>query len=217
MKKSLFFTLLIFFIVFSYSVIRYNIIKGTPWSDLPLFVSNKAISLSAVAFIAVSYALGSLAKFWPGTFVPVLHVRKFFGLLGFGLAAIHGLISLLLFTPAYYQKFFLDSGKLNLVGEFSMLFGILAFFVFSLVALSSLPSISKSLAPKQWLQIQRLGYLGLVLVALHVFVMGFKGWINPHDWPGGLLPISLVAAIVIASTLLVKIIAMFSPKDANPS
>ena len=215
MRKHVLLSIIIFLAVFAYAVIRYNVIKGTPWIELPLFISNKAISLSAVVFIALSYALGSLARFWPKTFVPALSMRKFFGLLGFGLAALHGLISLLIFTPAYYPKFFLGSGKLNLVGELSMLFGILAFFVFASVAISSIPAVAKSMEPERWRAVQRLGYLGLILVFFHVFVMGLAGWLKPGGWPGGLLPISLVAAIVIAFALLVKITAMVFSKETS--
>lgn len=215
MKKHIWLSIIIFLVVFAYAVIRYNVIKGTPWIELPLFISNKAISLSAVVFIALSYALGSLARFWPKTFVPMLGTRKFLGLLGFGLASIHGLISLLIFTPAYYPKFFLASGKLNLVGELSVLFGVLAFFVFASVAVSSIPAVAKSMEPGRWLAMQRVGYLGLILVFFHVFVMGLEGWLKPAGWPGGLLPISLVAAIVIAFALLIKIVAVVFPKKAS--
>ncbi|HEY4510877.1 MAG TPA: hypothetical protein VJG29_00725 [Candidatus Paceibacterota bacterium] len=212
MKKRSWLSLLIFLATFMYAVVRYNAIKGVPWIDLPFFISNKAIALSAIVFIALSYALGSLARFWPRIFAPTLSARKFLGLLGFSLAAIHGFISLLIFSSAYYPKFFLESGKLTLTGELSLLFGILAFFVFSLVAISSMPAVAKSMEVKRWLAVQRIGYLGLVLVLLHVFFMGFEAWLEPSGWPGGLLPISLVAAIVIALVLLIKVTALIFPK-----
>ncbi|MEK7558483.1 MAG: ferric reductase-like transmembrane domain-containing protein [Patescibacteria group bacterium] len=206
-------TATVLIVIFAYAIIRYNIIKGVAWEQLPLFISNKAISLSAIAFIALSYMLGSLARFWPKTFVSALPLRKFFGLLGFGLAALHGLISLLIFTPAYYPKFFSITGKLNLIGELSMLFGVLAFFVFAAVAFTSIPAVTKSMDPERWLAVQRLGYFGLILVFFHVFTMGFEGWLKPEGWPGGLLPISLVAAIVIVLALFFKIIAVVFPKE----
>lgn len=215
MKKAIFTSLIIFLVVFAYAVIRYNVIKGVSWTLLPLYINNKALALAAVVFIAISYALGSLARFWPKTFVSALSLRKFFGLLGFGLAAVHSLVSLLIFTPAYYPKFFLSSGKLNLVGELSMLFGVLAFFVFAIVALASVSAIAKSMEPERWLAVQRLGYLGLILVFFHVFIMGFEGWLKPAGWPGGLLPISLVAAIVIALVLLLKITAIVFLRDTD--
>ncbi|MBI2145037.1 hypothetical protein HYU18_01805, partial [Candidatus Woesearchaeota archaeon] len=103
-----------------------------------------------------------------------------------------------------------DGGKLNLTGELSMLFGILAFFIFFAVALASIPSIGAALDERKWKAVQRAGYLALALVLLHVFVMGIEGWLKPSGWPGGLLPISLVASVVIAFTLLVRIaVALF--------
>ncbi len=210
-------TATILIVIFFYAIIRYHILKGVPWEQFPLFISNKAISLSAIVFIALSYALGSLARFWPKAFFNTLHLRKFFGLFGFSLAAFHSLTSLIIFTPAYYPKFFIDNDKLNLIGELSMLFGVLAFFVFTSVAYSSIPQVANSMNPKRWLIVQRLGYFGLILVFFHVLTMGIEGWLKPSNWPGGLLPISLIAAIVIFLTLFVKITAVifFKTKAAN--
>ena len=203
-------SLIIIAIAFLYAIIRYNVIRGISWEQLPLFISNKAIALAALALIALSYAIGSLSKFWP-KFSSLLNARKYFGLFGFGLGAIHGLISLLIFDPQHYPKFFTD-GVLNFAGELSMLFGVLALAIFAIVAISSIPSIAESLRQDQWLKIQRLGYLGLLLLAGHVFVMGYKGWLQPGTWPGGLLPISLVAFIIAAFVLLLKLMVVLFKK-----
>ncbi len=210
-KRAVIFSLFILIAALAYAIIRYNIIKGDSWSKLPLFVSNKAIALSAVVFIAISFLLGPLARFWPRKFVSLLYLRKYFGLLGFGLAAVHTLISLLLFTPGYYPKFFSIEGKLNFVGELSMLFGVLAFFIFLIIAVTSIPSVEALIAPKRWKTIQRLGYLAFVFVMLHVAIMGAAGWLKPEGWPGGLLPISLIAFVVILVTLLIRIIVFVLP------
>ena len=209
-KSSLFISLIIFILLFGYAVLRYNILRDprVSLSSIPLYISNKAIAVASVFLIGLSYLLGSLARFWPSVFSSKLHLRKYFGLLGFGLASIHGIISLLLFNPAYYPRFFIEAGKLTLVGELSMLFGVLGLGIFTIVAVSSIPSVEQSMNQKKWLAIQRLGYLALILVILHVFVMGYKGWLNPSDWPGGFLPMSLIAFIVIALVLLVKILAI---------
>lgn len=215
MKKYFLSSGIILIAAFSYAIIRYNIIKDMPWIELPFFISNKAISLSAVAFIALSYALGSLARFFPKIFVPTLTMRKFFGLFGFGLASFHSLMSTLIFTPVYYSKFFITTGKLSLVGELSMIFGILSFFVFACVAISSIPGIIKPTEQEKWFTVQRIGFLGLVTIFFHVFIMGIEGWLKPAGWPGGLLPISLVAAIIVTLTLLLKITALIFPKKIS--
>ena len=216
MKKPWVVPVSILVLTFTYAVVRYNIIKGTPWTDLPLFVSNKAISLSAVMCIALSYMLGSLARFWPNIFAGTLQLRKSLGLTGFGLASLHTVMSLLLFTPAYYPAFFAESGKLSLVGNLSMLFGVLAFFVFTFVAIASAPGVEATLKRDQWLTLQRIGYLGLILVLAHVGYMGFSGWLKPEGWPGGLLPISLITVIIIMFTLLLKATALMFPQQRKP-
>lgn len=209
-------TLSILTVSFAYAIIRYHVLKGVPWEEFPLFISNKAIALSAVVFIALSYTLGSLSRFWPSVFTSILGLRKYFGLLGFGLAAIHTMFSLLLFSPAYYPKFFSKTGTLTLVGELSMLFGVFSFFIFSLVAYVSVPAVAKDMDPRQWQKVQHAGYIGCVLVLLHVTSMGLEGWMNPSGWPGGLLPISLVAAIVISIALLLKITTiLFTTYQSN--
>ncbi len=203
---------IVFFITLSYAIIRYNVIKGVAAQHIPLFISNKAIALAAVILIALSYDFGPFARVWPRVFVPELATRKFFGLLGFGFAAAHVLMSLLLFNPTYYPKFFTEVGELNLTGELSMLFGIVAFLIFSAVAITSLPSVEKSIEKRNWQALQRLGYLAFFLVMVHVLVMGLEGWLKPAGWPGGLLPISLVAFIIIALTFLIRTSALLFPK-----
>ncbi|MBI2145038.1 hypothetical protein HYU18_01810, partial [Candidatus Woesearchaeota archaeon] len=101
-------SLVAFIAALAYAVVRYHVIKGVPWDDFPLYILNKAVSLAAVFLIAMSYEFGPLARFLPRVFVPLLPARKYLGLLGFGLAAVHAVMSLLLFSPAYYPKFFSD-------------------------------------------------------------------------------------------------------------
>ncbi len=217
MKKHTVASIIILIIIFTYAIIRYHILRGVPWDNFPLYISNKAISLASLVFIAISYMLGSLAKFIPNVFVKALPSRKFFGLLGFGLAAVHALISAIIFSPAYYGRFFAENGKLNLNGELILAFGILAFFTFLIVAITSLPSIAEKLDNKEWLAMQRLGYLGLIFLLLHVFILGRRGWLIPDAWRAGMMPISLVAAIVITFTLVLKITAILIPKKPNAS
>lgn len=201
--------IILFALVFTYSVVRYNVIKGVAWEHLPLFISNKAIALGAVVFISVSYLLGNISRFIH-TFSRWVYLRKYFGLLGFSLASIHSLMSLALLRPYYYGKFFTAEGSLNLIGELSLLFGVIALFIFSIVAIVSLPSIVNSMDPRKWRSVQRSGYIALVFVLAHVYTMGIQGWLTPEGWPGGLFPISLVAFIILLTVVLIKILAILA-------
>ncbi len=210
LRPAVFIFVIVLFVLFVYAIIRYNVLKGVELAHLPLYISNKAIAVAAVVLMGISYLLGPLARIWPQRFGSKMHLRKHLGLLGFGLAALHGVISFLLFNSAYYPKFFTEGGKLNLDGELSMLFGVLAFFIFSLVAITSLPAVERSMSRGQWQSFQRSGYLALLLVLLHVLVMGWQGWLKPGDWPGGLLPMSLISFTVLAFVLLMRIAVQFS-------
>jgi hypothetical protein len=46
----------------------------------------------------------------------------------------------------------------------------------------------------------------MVLTGVHLFFMGYKGWLNPGGWHGGMPPISLVAFIVFAAGYLINIL-----------
>ena len=202
---------IIFLIVFAYAVLRYNVFKGVPIAQVPLYIMNKVFALVSVVLIGLSFAIGPVCRF-SKKFVSKLYLRKYFGLLGFGVASLHGLISLLLFNSAYYPKFFAEGGKLTMEGELSMLFGVLALFIFAIVSVTSVPSVEKGLHEKQWKFIQRIGYVAYVLVLLHVTVMGFVGWLKPSDWPGGLYPISMITFVIIAIVLLIRLIVAVFPK-----
>ena len=93
-----------------------------------------------------------------------------------------------------------------------MLFGILSFLVFGIVALTSLPEIAKSMDPMKWKSVQRLGYLAYVFVLLHVAIMGYKGWMNLESYQYGLISISLISAITIVLVLLVRAVAGIFPR-----
>lgn len=204
--------IIIFLIIFAYAVLRYNVFKGVGIEHIPLYILNKALALVSVVLIGLSFAIGPLCRFWPKKFVSKLYLRKYFGLFGFGVASIHGLISLILFNPAYYPKFFAEGGKLTFEGELSMLFGVLAIFIFAVVSVTSLPSVEREMHEKQWKFIQRIGYLAYVFVLLHITFMGYKGWFNPTDWPGGMYPITLLALVFILFVLLIRVIVALFPR-----
>jgi len=88
-------------------------------------LSRKGASLFAVFFIASSYLIAKTVCAYESDSEKQLILIKFCGLIGFSLASIHALMSLLLISLAYYPKFFLDSGKMNLTGEWTMVFGVL--------------------------------------------------------------------------------------------
>ena len=66
------------------------------------------------------------------------------------------------------------------------------------------PARGKAIGGQRWKRSQRLGYVALIFVVVHLVVMGVEGWLAPAGWNGGLPPISLVAIIGALIPLLVK-------------
>jgi len=198
--------LLLLGIALSYAVIRYHIVASVDWTHLPLFILNKALALAAVFFISMSYVVGKLIKTYSSDPPKQLILVKFCGLMGFSMAALHALMALLLFSPEYYPKFFEITGRLNITGELSMLFGILSLWCLSVTAITSLPFMIEAVGVDRWKRGQRLGYVSLLISGGHVLVMGLTGWLTPAGWHGYLPPVSLVAFSVVLLVLLVKVV-----------
>jgi len=187
-----------------YAVLRYHLVGDVAWRHLPLFILNKATSLAAIVFVACSYLVGKVIHRYDDDRALRLVVVKFCGLMGFFLAAVHALFSLTILTPAYFGKYFDDAGRLNLQGELAMAMGVIALFFLLSPAVTTLPMMPKALGGWRWKRSQRAGYVALGLVLVHLVFLGLKGWLAPKGWPGGLPPISLVAAVSAAVPLLVK-------------
>ena len=187
-----------------YAIARYHLTGDVEWRHFPVFILNKATSLAAVIFVAASYLVGKIIHWYDHDKRLRLVVIKFCGLMGFSLAAIHALLALSIWNPAYFAKYFDDVGQLNLQGELGMAAGVVALFFLTSPAISTLPMMPKALGGKRWKRAQRMGYVSLVLVVVHLVVLGVKGWLKPQAWPAGLPSISLLAFIAALVPLIVK-------------
>jgi DMSO/TMAO reductase YedYZ heme-binding membrane subunit len=194
----------IFGVSLAYAVIRYHLTGDVAWRHFPLYILNKVTSLASVGFVACSYLIGKVIRWHDHDKALRLVVIKFCGLVGFFLAAIHAFMSVLLLTPAYFAKYFDSDGRLNLQGQVGMTVGIVALFFLMSPAITTLPMMPKALGGWRWKRTQRVGYLALILVVVHLLFLGLKGWLTPGKWPAGLVPISLVAFVVALIPLLVK-------------
>jgi DMSO/TMAO reductase YedYZ heme-binding membrane subunit len=197
-----------FFVVFglslAYAVIRYHLAGDVEWRHFPLFILNKATSLAAVIFVACSYLIGKIIRWYDQDKTLRLVVIKFCGLIGFFMAAVHALFSFCLLSPAYYGKYFDDGGRLNLQGEIAMAVGIVALFFLLAPAVTTLPGMPKAIGGWRWKRNQRAGYIALALVVVHLVVLGFNGWLAPRGWHGWIPPVSLVAVVAALVPLLVR-------------
>lgn len=183
----------------AYAVLRYHVAGPVPWKDFPFYILNKGISLSAFILLTLNFSLGPVRNLG----VPVsdgwLTARKALGMTGFLLVLIHALMSFMLFKPAVYKNFFEIDGTLTLLAGLSMLGGVLAFVVLWAYNLSFQTFLREDRAFITFITSRRFLLIALFLGGAHLFFMGYRGWLTPGDWHGGLPPISLVAFSVFAA------------------
>lgn len=193
----------LFLLFLGYAILRYVVFAGVPASHIPVYVTNKAVAWLAVVLVGVSMGRGVLARRATDVAPDRQAARRWFGLAGYGFALLHVLLTVPLFTPAYYGKFFATpdgSTGLTLSAELSLLAGALATVLLVWQARLGRSAAGSDgdprLAPPP-AALRRPGWAALVLAAAHCTFMGWAGWGSPSAWPGGLPPITLLAVLSI--------------------
>lgn len=170
----------------AYAILRYNVFGSVSWEQLPLFVGNKAISVTSLVLLGMSRVVADRER------------RKDLGLAGLALALVHVLLSFVVLDRAYLPAQFTDAGKLRWGAEVSMLVGAIATALLLWLAYATLVRAiheqphATSLLPgiARWM---------LVLVALHNLALGYAGWIDTGRWPGTMPPITLLSFLLAAA------------------
>jgi len=190
----------------AYAILRYHIAGPVPWKDFPFFILNKGISLSAFILLTFNFSLGPLSNMGVKVSEGWLNSRRALGMTGFLLVLIHALISFMLFKPTIYSKFFDQNGTVTLLAGLSMLGGVLAFVVLWGYNLSFQTHLREDRAFIGFITSRKFLLFAMLLSATHLFFMGYKGWLNPSGWHGGLPPISLVAFVFFVSGYVVNLL-----------
>ena len=196
-----------------YTILRYHIVGPTPWKDLSLYTLNKGIALGAFIILTFNFSFGPLDNL--GIKVPsnFLNARKALGMTGFLLIMIHALISFILFSPAIYAKFFLQDGTLTLNAGLSMLGGVLSFVILWGYNLSFQTYLREDRKFIRFITSRKFLLAALLSSLLHLFFMGYKGWIAPAHWHGGLPPVSLIAFIFFLLGYVINLLGREQDKD----
>lgn len=195
----------IFAVSLAYAIVRYNVFGGVEWYHLPLYVMNKAFALAGVTLIACSYLIGKWIPVYKAEGKRRRALTKFCGLTGAALIGMHVCAALAMLSPEYYAKFFVETGKMNLTGEVTFLFGVLGVLFLAFPALTTLPYMYEALGSLRWHKAQRMGYFCLLMAAGHTLTMGWKGWLDPGTWHGGLPPITMLGFAAAAAALVAKL------------
>ena len=166
-----------------YAVLRYAGFGNVSLIHVPVYLMNKSLSMAATASLFMA-ALGLMRS--------QRDAVSFWGRACLHLVFVHVLLSLSIFSKGYYAKFF-DNDKMNLIGEAVVLLGVLAVYcVWRLGSAEIKPALRRTLT-----------VLASGLVAGHIFVMGYDGWLQFQKWHGGLPPITLLSFLMVMYSLVV--------------
>ena len=164
-----------------YAVVRYIVCGPVDPIHMPVYILNKATSVSSVVFLlltALHYRRSPAKK------------NRFWGMAMVHSAFVHIVMSLSILSEAYYPKFF-ESGKMNLDGELTMMAGALAAY-----CIWRIRSAGSDFMRRKLLQI-----FATLFIIVHLVAMGYRGWLTPGKWHGGLPPISLVGFVVAVAAV----------------
>ncbi|MCM4151619.1 hypothetical protein DHD05_08460 [Arenibacter sp. N53] len=196
----------VFGISMGYAVLRYNVVGTVAWKDLPIFILNKGVSLAAIVLLVFSFSIRPLTNLRMTNFNLGLESRKVLGISGLLLTIFHVLLSFLIFNPQYYPKFFEGDNTLSVIGNFSLLSGLVSFMVLGLYhwcfrnRSKGKEILIKIITSKKFL-------LGLLfMLGIHLFFMGYSTWLAPSKWQGGLPPISLISFVVVFFGFIVNVL-----------
>lgn len=152
---------------------------------------NKILATSGTVLIALSFLLGPVYKWFKPDYNP-LEYRKFFGMVGFGLVALHALFALS----------FGSVGSFRPENLLPVLVGALSFILFSVLAATSSSLVIEGLGYETWRRIQQTGYVALVFVLLHVAFIGEGKYLS--SWIGQVVFILVLATLLARVYLLMK-------------
>jgi DMSO/TMAO reductase YedYZ heme-binding membrane subunit len=182
--------LILFSVMYGYAAIRYHLGKNVPWTDW-LFILNKAFAWLAFTMVAMTIIKDDVLKKYFNV------SRKKLGIGGFLLALIHILITIIIFSSAYYPKFY-HGEAISLNGWLFIGIGATSALVYSLPFVASLKRLPNEN------RIFRLGKYGVYINAFHPLLIGIEGWLTPQSWPLFMPPITLLSLVGLLIAMVIR-------------
>jgi hypothetical protein len=162
-----------------YAILRYHIVGDVPWKDFPFFILNKGLGFGAFVLLTLNFALGPARHLGLPVSQSWLNARKALGMSGFLFVLMHALTSFMLFSPAVFGKFFGTDGTLTGFAGISMLAGVMGFVVLWGYNLSFQTHLRDDKAFIGFITSRRFLIWALLLGGVHLFFMGYSGWLDP--------------------------------------
>ena len=180
------------YLIFFFFFIWYHDVRAKPFS---LFTTEKCTAIASAYCLALALALGPLSRFF-SSFDKFLPYRRTLGLTAAFMTIPHVILVIVYlpmkfpekYSAEYFMSWYVDYW-------FTIVMGILTFILFIAIAVYSYPSGIRTLGKHKWMILQKLAYLVMIFIVLHLLSMGKipKNWIawldtRNHPVPPGSFP-----------------------------
>nr|XP_056713950.1 metalloreductase STEAP4 [Euleptes europaea] len=202
---------------------------------IAITIPNRVCPIVALILLALVYLPGIFAAIlqlsrgtkyrrFPDWLDKWMLCRKQLGLVALVFAFLHVLYTLVIPIRYYvrwkYNSYVLDQALKNRTDPFNTVngwisdsyvsLGILGFFLFLLLGITSLPSVSNNVNWREFRFVQSyLGYLTLVLCTAHTLLYGGRRFLSSKSYPWGLPPAYIFSLIIPCIVLVIKFFLVF--------
>ncbi|XP_028409987.1 metalloreductase STEAP4-like [Dendronephthya gigantea] len=188
----------LYLIMVLYFVLK-RVIKKSEFTDFPLKRMSLIFAFTVIGILDMVYLPGCLAALlqlaygtkyrrFPRWLDSWMKARKQLGLIALTMAAMHGCMSTLYWSPGYksrlFQKTTTNIGDVSIVeykkmfaqGEAFLTLGVLALTALSILGVTSLPTVLNRMSWREWNFVQSgMGYFSLIFALLHFTIFAYEG------------------------------------------
>ncbi len=182
----------VIYLIFFFFFIWYHDVRAKPFG---LFTTEKCTAIASAYCLGLALAMGPLSRFF-SSFDKFLPHRRTLGLTAAFMTIPHVILVIVYLPMKFPEKYSADYFMSWYVDYwFTIVMGILTFILFIAIAVYSYPSGIRKLGKRKWMILQKLAYLVMIFVVLHLLSMGKipKNWIawldtRNHPVPPGSFP-----------------------------
>jgi DMSO/TMAO reductase YedYZ heme-binding membrane subunit len=173
------------YLVFFFFFIWYHDVRGKPFT---LFTTEKCTAIASAYCLALALALGPLSRFCL-SFDKLLPYRRTLGLTAAFMTIPH-VILVFIYLPLKFPDTYSTEYTMSWFVDhwFTIVMGFLTFVLFMVIALYSYPSGIRKLGKRKWMILQKLAYLVMIFIVLHLLSMGkipgnWIRWLETRNHP----------------------------------
>jgi DMSO/TMAO reductase YedYZ heme-binding membrane subunit len=204
----------IIYLIFFFFFIWYHDVRGKPFT---LFTTEKCTAIASAYCLGLALMLGPLSRFF-SIFDNLLPYRRTLGLTAAFMTIAH-VILVIFYLPWKFPEKYSEQYYLSwfVAHWFTVVMGILVFAMFMVIAVHSFPSGISKLGKRKWMILQKLAYLVMIMIVLHLLSMGkipknWIAWLETRNYP--LPPGSFPTMLACLLPLLLKVADLFVHGDS---